>query len=53
MTNDNDKEEYAKYVKRTILGENGVSKFEMLSFEDWLWNNKPYENKEDLTDKSI
>lgn len=45
MTNE-DIEEYAKYKMRTITGENGVSKYEMLSFDAWLWNNKPYENLE-------
>ena len=45
MTNE-DIEEYAKYKMRTITGENGVSKYEMLSFDAWLWNNKPYENNE-------
>ena len=46
MTNE-DIEEYAKYKMRTITGENGVSKHEMLSLEQWLWNNKPYQNLED------
>lgn len=45
MTNE-DIEEYAKYKMRTITGENGVSKHEMLTLEQWLWNNKPYENNE-------
>ena len=41
-----DIEEYAKYKMRTITGENGVSKYEMLTLEQYLWNNKPYENNE-------
>jgi len=46
MSDEKDIEEYAKYKMRTITGENGVSKHEMLSYDDWLWNNKPYENLE-------
>lgn len=36
MTNE-DIEEYAKYKMRTITGENGVSKYEMLTLEMYLW----------------
>ncbi len=46
MSDEKDIEEYAKYKMRTITGENGVSKHEMLTLEQWLWNNKPYENLE-------
>lgn len=37
MSDEKDIEEYAKYKMRTITGENGVSKHEMLSFEMYLW----------------